>query len=88
MIATRIVLSLIGRIELVRVDPAVAVDRQLDDLEAEPLEVAQRVADSVVLDGRGHDPMAARLAGPGRALEREVVGLGPARREDDLAGLG
>ena len=32
------------RVELVRIDPAVAVDRQLDDLEAELLEVAQRVA--------------------------------------------
>ena len=73
------------RLELVRVDPAVAVDRQLDDLEPELLEVAQRVADRVVLDRRGHDPVAARLAGPRRALEREVVRLRAARREDDLA---
>ena len=46
------------------------------------------MADGVVLDRRGHDPVAARLAGPGRALEREVVRLGAAGREDDLAGLG
>ena len=72
-------------LELVGIDPAVAVDRQLDDLEAELLEVAQRVADGVVLDRRGHDPVAARLAGPGGALEREVVRLGAAGREDDLA---
>ena len=76
------------RLELVGVDPAVAVDRQLDDLEAELLEVAQGVADGVMLDRRGHDPVAAALAGPGRALEREVVRLGAAGREDDLAGLG
>ena len=66
------------RLELVGVHPPVAVDRQLDDLEPELLEVAQRVADRVMLDRRGHDPMAARLAGPGRALEGEVVGLRPA----------
>ena len=76
-----------GRLELVGIDPPIAVDRQLDDLEPELLEVAQRVADGVVLDRRGHDPVAARLARPGRALEREVVRLGPARGEDDLAAL-
>ena len=76
------------RLELVGIDPAVAVDRQLDDLEAELLEVAQRVADRVVLDRRGDDPVAAPLAGPGRALQREVVRLGAAGREDDLATLG
>ncbi len=32
--------------------------------------------------------MAVPLAGPGRAFEREVVRLGAARREDDLARLG
>ena len=76
-----------GRFDVVGVDPAVAVDRQLDDLEAELLEVAERVPDGVVLDGAGHDPVAARLARPRGALEREVVGLRAARREDDLARL-
>ena len=76
------------RLELVGIDPAVAVDRQLDDLEAELLEVPQRVPDRVVLHGRRDDAVPARLAGPGGALEREVVRLGAARREDDLAGLG
>ena len=37
-------------VELVGVDPSVPIDRQLDDLEAELLEVAQRVTDRVVLD--------------------------------------
>ena len=46
------------------------------------------MADRVVLDRRGHDPVAAGLAGPGGALEAEVQGLGAARREDDLARLG
>jgi len=76
-----------GRLELVRVDPAVAIHRQLDDLEAELLEVAERVAHGVMLDRRGHDPVAAALAGPGRPLDREVVRLGAAGREDDLAGF-
>ena len=85
MIETRIVLSVIAASTCVGVDPAVAVDRQLDDLEAELLEVAERVADGVVLDRRGHDPVAAGLAGPGGALQAEVVGLRAAGREDDLA---
>ena len=77
-----------GRLELVGVDPAVAIDRQLDDLEPELLEVAQGVPDGVVLDRRGHDPVAARpLAGPRGALEGQVVRLGPAGGEDDLATL-
>ena len=75
-------------VELVGIDAPVAVDGQLDDLEPELLEVAQRVPDRVVLDGRGHDAMAVGLAGPGRALQGEVAGLGAARREHDLAPLG
>ena len=63
------------RVELVGIDPRVPVDGQLDDLEPELLEIAQRVADRVVLDGRGDDPVAATLAGPRRTLEREVVRL-------------
>ena len=77
-----------GRLEVVGVHAAVAVDRELDDLEAELLEIAQRVADGVVLHGRRDDAVPAGLAGPGRALESEVVGFGPAGGEHDLAGLG
>ena len=73
------------RLELVGVDAPVPIDRQLDDLEAELLEVAQRVPDRVMLDRRRHDPVAVRLAGPRGALQREVVRLGAAGREDDLA---
>ena len=87
MIETRIVRSRERRLELVGIDPPVAVDRQLDDLEPELLEVAQRVPDRVVLDRRGDDPVAARLAGPRRALEGEVVRLRAAGREHDLARL-
>ena len=75
------------RLDVVGRDPPVPVDRHLDDLEPEVLEVGERVADRVVLDRRRHDPVAARLARPRGALEREVVGLGPAAREHDLAGV-
>ncbi len=75
------------RLELVRVDAAIAVDRQLDDLEPELLQVAERVPDGVVLHRRRDDPVAVRLSGPGRALQGEVVGLGAAGGEDDLASL-
>ena len=85
---TRIVRSVMRRLQLPGIDPSIAVDRQLNDLEAELLEVAQGVTDRVMLDSRGHDPVAPRLPGPCRALERKVVRLGAAGREDDLAGLG
>ena len=48
-------------------------------------EVVERVADGVVLDRRRDDAVAAGLAGPRGALEREVARLGPAAREHDLA---
>ena len=88
MIETRIVRSVERVLELVGIDPPIAIDRQLDDLEAELLEVAERVADGVMLDRRRHDAVPAGLAGPCRALEGEVVRLGAAGREDDLARLG
>ena len=75
------------RLERVGVEPAVTVDRHLDDLEAELLEVRQGVPHGVMLDARRHDPVAACLAGPRGALEREVDRLGAAGREDDLARL-
>jgi len=58
-------------IKLVRVESAVAVDRQHDELEAELLQVAQRMQHGMVVDGTGDEPVASRLAGPCCALERE-----------------
>ena len=74
--------------QVVRVHAAVPIRRQLDDLEAELLQVAQRVTDRVVLDCGADDSVPARLAGPGRALDGQVVRLGTPGREHDLAGLG
>ena len=72
------------------VEPAGAVDRQQLDLGALVLgEPVQRVEHGVVLDRGGEDPRAARVGGaarPEEALEREVVGLGAAGGEHDLAG--
>src|SRR6185437_10610140 len=58
--------------ELFRIDAPIAVDRELDDLESELLELLEAVEHGVVLDRAGDDPMAAGLARPRRALEREV----------------
>src|SRR5664280_2915601 len=77
-----------GRLDVVRIDTAVAIHRQLHDLETELLEIADSVADRVMLDRACDDPVAASLAGPGRTLEGEIVGLSAAGREDDLAGSG
>ena len=77
-----------GGIDMVGVDPAVAIDRQLDDLEPELLEVAQGVTDGVVLDRGRDNPVAAPLARPGSAFQPEVEGFGAARGQDDLAALG
>jgi hypothetical protein len=54
-------LSLRACLELVGSTRAIAVDRPLDDLEAELLQVAECVPDRVVLDRRGHDSVARAL---------------------------
>ena len=73
------------RAELVGVDPAVAIDRQPDDLEPELLEVAAGVEHGVVLDRAGDDAVAGGLAGPCGTLDGQVDGLGAAAGEDHLA---
>ena len=75
-------------VDVGRVDAAVAVHGHLHDLEPEVLQVGERVTDRVVLHRGRDDPVATRLAGPGGALEREVVGLGATAREHELARLG
>src|SRR4029078_6818223 len=71
--------------DVVGIDPAIPVDRQLDDLEAELLELLQAVEDGGTPDGAGHDTGASGLARPRGPLQREVQGLGAAAGEDDLA---
>ena len=50
--------------------------------------MAQRVEHGVVLDRARDQAMAACLARPGRALERQVDRLRASGREDDLARFG
>jgi hypothetical protein len=69
---------------VVRIDPPIPIHRQLDDLEAELLEVLQRVQHRVMLDCARDDAVAAALARPRCALQREVERLRAAAREHDL----
>ena len=62
------------------------VDRRPGDLEAPLREVLGGVAHRVMLDRTDDQPAAARLARPRGALDGEVVRLGAARCQDDLAG--
>ena len=71
--------------DVIGIDAPVAVDRQLHDLEPELLEVLERVQDGVMLHRARHDPMAAALARPRGALQREVDCLRATAREHDLA---
>ena len=75
-----------GRLEPVRVHAAEAVDGDLHHLETELLQVAHGVPDGVVLHGARHEPVAVRLAGPRRALDRQVVRLRAAGGDHELAG--
>jgi len=75
-------------IEFVRIDTPESIDRNLHDLEPELLQIADRVTDRMVFDLRDDDAVTARLAGPGRTLDGQVVRLGPARGEHDFAGRG
>ena len=79
--------SVIARVHVRGVDAPVPVDGDLDDLESELLEMAERVSDGVVLHRRGDDPRAARPARPRGPLDGQVVGLGPAAGDHDLAGV-
>ena len=74
--------------QLLGVDAPVSVHGEVGDLEAVAVEDGGAVHHRLVLDAAGDDVAAVRGAGPCDALQRQVVGLGSARGEDDLAGLG
>ena len=69
-----------------RVDQAIAVDRQVGNLEAELLQVLAAMEDGVVLDCGGDDVVAhpRQLLGEGDALDRGVDRLCPAASEAHL----
>ena len=70
-----------------RVDAAGSVHGEDGHVEVAALEDRDAVQDGLVLDGGRDDVAPARARGPGDALDREVVGLGPAAGEDDLPRL-
>ena len=84
MIVMRIVLSVIARLQLVEADAAVLLHRQVGDAVAVLLEPLAGVDDRLVLGDRGDDVVALLAVHLGDALDREVVGLGRAAREDDF----
>ena len=89
MIETRIVLSVIALADVVGVDLAELVDRQVRDRRSpsrsSALQVSRMALCSVAC---GDDVVALLLVELGDALDRQVVRLGGAAREDDLLGLG
>jgi len=73
---------------VVGVDEAIRPHREAGHVKALALEPRARVQDRAVLGRDGQDVVAALAEEPRHTLEREVVGLGRAAREDDLAGGG
>ena len=88
MIETSTVLSVIAARELVQVDQAVRLHRQVGDLEALELQVAAAVEHALVLGDAGDDVVLLVLVEAGDALDRQVVRFGGAGGEDDLLLVG
>mmetsp|Transcript_4183 Transcript_4183/g.10665 ORF Transcript_4183/g.10665 Transcript_4183/m.10665 type:complete len:345 (+) Transcript_4183:193-1227(+) len=76
-----------GGPELLDVDDAVLLHRQVRYLEALLLQHTARVQDALVLRLRGDDMLLLALVEAGDALDRHVVALGGARRPYDLLGV-
>ena len=76
------------RLQRLEVEQAVFLDVEVGHLEALALELAHRVEHRLVLGLDRDQVLALGLVELGRALERQVVGLGRARGPDDLARVG
>jgi hypothetical protein len=74
--------------QLVEVDQAVLLHRQVGDLEAVLLEVTAGIEHALVLGHRGDDVVLAVLVELGDAADREVVRFGGARGEDHFLLVG
>jgi len=77
-----------GVLELREVDQAVAAHGEVGDLESFLLQVAAGVEDALVLGLRGDDVAAAVAVEAHDALDGDVVALGGAGGEEDLARVG
>ena len=73
-----------GGFQLIRVDPAVFLHRQIGDFVAVFFEALAGVEDSLVLDGLGDDVIALFAVHFRDALDHQVVGFGGAAGENDL----
>ncbi len=71
-------------LQLLEVDEAVLLDRQIGDLEAFQLQVAAGIQHALMLGHHGDDVVLLALVEMRDALEREVVRFGRAGGEDDL----
>ena len=78
----------IARFQVGRIDQPLAVDRQLGHRHAQSLQLPAAGQDRRMLDGAGDQVGAGKSGGQQHALQGQVVGLGAAAGEDDLAGLG
>ncbi len=70
------------------IDSSLAVHADDRDLRAQPLKELQRLQDGRMLDGAGDEVVAAITVGEEDSLQRMVVRLGAAAREDDLVRCG
>src|SRR5688572_2075378 len=74
--------------QILDVDPPVLLHREIGDAVALLLELLAGVDHRLVLDHTGDDVIALLAIHLGDALDRQVVGLGRAAREDDLLRIG
>ncbi len=73
---------------IVRIDPAGAVDRHIGDFEPLLFKGLTGVQDGFVLGGGGDNMVALIAVGPGNAFEGEIIGFGGTTGKDDLFGFG
>ena len=74
--------------DVVWIDEAIRVGRQVGHVEAELLQLVAGVQHGVVFYASGDDVVAEAAQGKGRALDGGVIGLGAPAGEHDLAGAG
>ena len=75
-----------GPLQVVEINAAVLLHRQIGDAEAVLLQALAGVEHRLVLDGLGDDVIALFLVHLGDTLDGKVVALGRARGKDDFLG--
>ena len=77
-----------GRFELFQVDDAVALRRQIGHVETFTLELTAGVQHGFVFGFTGDDVLAFFLIEVGRTFDRQVIGFGRARGENNFTRIG